>query len=165
LKYADQPASRRFSLSRTLGHEPFSPGFRRSPILSLMRCTLFREGLAPRYFCFTTKDTKGHEARACRTEKGSPLRKILDPELARRPLAVFRERALAAAQLDPADLARRGLGQLGELDAAHALVGREPPAHVIEDRGRRRRIRLEAGRANDIGLRNRVAHRIGDRHD
>ena len=81
-----------------------------------------------------------------------------------------RSPASASALSRPRSSTRRILpeavfGSVGELDAAHALVGREPPAHVSEDRGRRRRVRLEAGREHDIGLRRRVAHRVGRRHD
>ena len=45
------PAPRRdlFSLSHTSGHGSILLGTRRSPILVLSRCTLFLDGLAPRY--------------------------------------------------------------------------------------------------------------------
>jgi hypothetical protein len=48
-KLVDQPRSDLFSLSHTSDHGSILLGTRRSPILVLSRCTLFLEGLAPRY--------------------------------------------------------------------------------------------------------------------
>ena len=57
--------------------------------------------------------------------ESSPLGKILDPEFARGLLAAIGERRFARAEFDATDLARRGLRQFGEFDAAHVLVRRE----------------------------------------
>src|SRR5689334_22340366 len=49
LKYADQPRRSLFSWSRTVGHVPWLPGTSNLPTFVLSRCTLFLDGLAPRY--------------------------------------------------------------------------------------------------------------------
>src|ERR1700730_9964831 len=48
-KELDQPRRDLFSLSHTPGDGSILLGTRRSPILVLSRCTLFLDGLAPRY--------------------------------------------------------------------------------------------------------------------
>jgi hypothetical protein len=62
------------------------------------------------------------------------VRKVFFKVLARVPDAALAPAGLGLAQLDAADLARDGLGQLGdELDAAHALVGRQRLARKGQD--------------------------------
>ncbi len=82
-----------------------------------------------------------------------------------RSFAAIGERAFPQAQFDPPDLARHRLRQLKELDPTHQLVSREAPAHVLEDRRRRRAVRGMALGKGDIAFGDRVAHRIGRRHD
>jgi hypothetical protein len=48
-KVIGQPRSDLFSWSDTFGHGSILLGTRRSPILVLSRCTLFLDGLAPKY--------------------------------------------------------------------------------------------------------------------
>jgi hypothetical protein len=48
-KVRRQPRRSLFSWSRTAGHVPWLPGTNNSPTLVLSRCTLFVDGLAPRY--------------------------------------------------------------------------------------------------------------------
>ena len=59
---------------------------------------------------------------------------------------------LGTAQLNPADLARDGLGQLGELDPADPLVRRELLAGVAEELRRGVGGRLPAGGQDDVRL-------------
>src|SRR5450759_1339913 len=59
---------------------------------------------------------------------------------------------LTPTQLDPADLATDGLGQLGELDAPDPLVRREVLTRIAEDRRRRCGRRLVSGGEGDVCL-------------
>ncbi len=61
----------------------------------------------------------------------------------------------------PADRLR----QLGELDPADALVGREVLAGVAQDRERGLARRLEPAGEHDVGLRDREAQRVRRRDD
>lgn len=69
------------------------------------------------------------------------------------------------AQLHPADLARDGLGQFAELDAADALVRGQPLARKRKNRLRHRAARLHALAQRDESLGHRQPHRIGTGHD
>src|SRR5690554_2393945 len=84
---------------------------------------------------------------------GLPLQvgEVLLPEL-QRPALVPGLLRLGLAQLHPADLARDGLGQVGELQAADALVGGQPLPGEGEDVPGELGAGLMAGGGNDIGL-------------
>ena len=68
------------------------------------------------------------------------------------------------AQFDAADLAGDGLGQVGEFEAADALVRRETGVQVLEDRQRGFRRAVGAGGQRDVGLGHRETDRIGGGH-
>src|SRR5262249_43106177 len=72
--------------------------------------------------------------------------------------------ALAAAQLDTSDLARDGLGQIGELEPADTLVGGQLLLAEREDLAREGRARGEAGGQRHERLGDGEAERVGARH-
>src|SRR3954454_23912394 len=86
---------------------------------------------------------------------------VVPRELVLAALALGLAGRLEAAQLDAPDLARDRLGQAGELDLAHSLVGRKPCAHELEDLAAERARRLVAGSERDERLGHRRAYRIG----
>src|SRR5208337_141616 len=71
---------------------------------------------------------------------------------------------LDAAQLHAANLAGDGLGQIGELEAADALVGAEASADEFEDVARQFLGGLDAGLADDERLGHRPANGVWAGH-
>src|ERR1035437_2107640 len=72
---------------------------------------------------------------------------------------------LTTTKLNPANLARDGLGQLGELDTTNSFVCREVLARVGQDRLGGLCCRFVAGGQNDIRLRHGKAGGIRRGHD
>src|SRR4051812_9716946 len=98
---------------------------------------------------------------AGRTSLAAELREVAVAELAGHgglgvPVLV----RLAGAQLDAADLARDRLRQLGELEPADALVGREVLARVPQDLQRGVAVGLPAGGEHYVGLRDGEPQRV-----
>src|SRR6185369_8494982 len=93
------------------------------------------------------------------------LRKILLPILAGTPFVGSVAHLFGATQLDAADLAGDRFREVGEFEAADALVGGEALAEeAVEEEGGVAR-RLDAGLEHDAGLGHREAELVRARDD
>src|SRR5512139_1899281 len=90
--------------------------------------------------------TRGASHAALSAEKFGEL--VVAPLLPR-PLVVRGQLRLAGTQLDTTDLAADGLRQLGELDAAYPLPGREVLPGMAQDGQGGLPVRLPARRQHD----------------